>query len=276
MIKSLIILLIVFSSLIFSQSEIQKQYEIAEELYSSEKYYDAVTEYKRLLFFDNDSVYTFSANYKIGKGYKEGGKFTDAIEYLTRAEINSSSVEKIFSAKEEIIKINILRRTNSRAHQLLDSLQSDKRFRDYQNKLIYWRGWNYIFADQWDLAVNEFSKIDSLKELTEFCKEVDDELYSVTTAKVLSYIIPGAGQFYTGEYLSGLMSLGWNVLWGYVTINAIIEERVLDGILVANFLWLRFYNGNIQNAEKFAEEKNLLITNEALNYLQYQYDGEKP
>jgi len=46
--------------------------------------------------------------------------------------------------------------------------------------------------------------------------------------------------------------------------------------LIGSLLWWRFYSGNIQNAEKFAIEKNLEITNSALHYLQDKYNGRKP
>jgi hypothetical protein len=88
--------------------------------------------------------------------------------------------------------------------------------------------------------------------------------------------VPGAGQIYTGNYLSGILSLGWNILWGYTTITAFQANRIFDGIMVGDLLWLRFYNGNNQNAEKFAIEKNLEISNNALIYLQNVYTGEKP
>jgi len=39
---------------------------------------------------------------------------------------------------------------------------------------------------------------------------------------------------------------------------------------------MRFYRGNFQNAEEFALQKNLEMSNKALNYLQYQYQGLKP
>jgi hypothetical protein len=76
--------------------------------------------------------------------------------------------------------------------------------------------------------------------------------------------------------LSGTLSLGWNILFGYLTINAIVEDRIFDALIIGNFLWLRFYSGNIQNAEKFAVQKNLQISNKALEYLENQYKGEKP
>ena len=92
----------------------------------------------------------------------------------------------------------------------------------------------------------------------------------------MSVFLPGSGQFYTGNYLSGLLSLGWCALWGYVSVNAFVEQRVFDGLAVANFLWFRFYRGNLENAEKFAVEKNIQISNESLKFLQNNYKGEKP
>ncbi len=65
-------------------------------------------------------------------------------------------------------------------------------------------------------------------------------------------------------------------MFGFLTINALVEDRVFDGIVIGNFLWLRFYSGNIQNAEKFAEQKNLEISNKALFFLQFNYLGEIP
>jgi len=268
------ILLISFAS--FAQNSFDAQFNFAKKLYSDEHYFDTVTELKRLLFFDQNSGYNYEANLLIGKSYKQGAKFSDAIRYLTLAEINAKNIDELYHTKIEIIKINILRKTTRRAFKLLDSLQADERFTEMKDEIIYWRGWAYMFADDWGQAAQTFAEIDTNHVLKSLAEEVDDDLYSVSFAKTISYIIPGAGQIYTGEYISGLLSLGWNVLWGYLTIKAFIAERIFDGIVIANFLWLRFYRGNLQNAENFAMEKNLVRSNRALNYLQFEYDGLKP
>jgi hypothetical protein len=260
----------------FAQDSFELQFNFAKKLYSNEKYFDTVTELKRLLFFDDSDEYNYEANLFIGKSYKQGAKFSDAIRYLTLAEINAENIDELYEARIEIIRINILRRTTSRAIKLLDSLQTDERFADRKDEIKYWYGWTYMFADDWKQAAQTFAEIDSNHVLKILAEEVDDDLYSVSFAKTISYIIPGAGQIYTGEYMSGLLSLGWNVLWGYLTIKAFIAERIFDGIVIANFLWLRFYRGNLQNAENFAMEKNLVRSNRALNYLQFEYDGLKP
>ena len=268
------ILLISFAS--FAQNSFDAQFNFAKKLYSDEDYFDTVTELKRLLFFDQNSEYIYEANLLIGKSYKQGAKFSDAIRHLTLAEINAENIDELYETRIEIIRINILRRTTREAFKLLDSLGSDERFIDKKDEIKYWRGWAYMFADDWEEAAQTFAEIDTNHVLKTLAEEVGDDLYSVSFAKTISYIIPGAGQIYTGEYISGLLSLGWNVLWGYLTIEAFIAERIFDGIVIANFLWLRFYRGNLQNAENFAMEKNLVRSNRALNYLQFEYDGLKP
>ncbi len=260
----------------FAQNSFDAQFNFAKKLYSDEHYFDTVTELKRLLFFDENSEYNYEANLFIGKSYKQGAKFSDAIRHLTLAEINAKNIDELYVTRIEIIRINILRRTSRRALKLLDSLGTDERFIDRKNEIKYWRGWAYMFADDWEQAAQTFAEIDSNHVLKVLAEKVDDDFYSVSFVKTISYIIPGAGQFYTGEYISGLLSLGWNVLWGYLTIKAFVAERIFDGIVIANFLWLRFYKGNLQNAENFAKEKNLVISNKALNYLQFEYDGLKP
>lgn len=168
-----------------------------------------------------------------------------------------------------------MRRTTVRAFELLDSLQNDSRFENKTDEINYWRGWTFIFSDDWEKASQSFSKIKTDHQLATFCDSIAEDLYNPTLAKTLS-IIPGAGQFYTGEYLNGLISIGWNVLWGYLTINAFIEDRIFDGFAVGTLLWWRFYSGNIQNAEKFAVDKNLETTNTALSHLQNNFSGIKP
>jgi hypothetical protein len=73
-----------------------------------------------------------------------------------------------------------------------------------------------------------------------------------------------------------MISLGWNVLWGYSTIKAFDADRVFDGVMVGNLLWFRFYRGSSQEAVKLAEKENFAIANEAYRNLTETYKGLKP
>lgn len=272
--KILVIILIAIANL-HSQT-LKDQFSYANELFNEGKYFDAITEFKRLQFFDSENQFSFQSNILIGKSYKAGAKFDDAIKYFTLAEISSRNDEEYFNSNILKARTNILRRTNHQAERILNELLVDTKFKSKENEIKYWLGWNLIFLDEWKKASKIFLENNLDTTLSNLCISVDDKMYSVNFAKYSSYVIPGFGQFYTGEYVSGLLSLSWNVFAGYLTVNSFIEDRVFDGIITANFLWMRFYSGNTQNAEKFALQKNLEISNKALNYLQFQFKGEKP
>ena len=274
--KILITILLFVAVEVFAQNTMMEQLSFADTLFKQEKYFDAITEYKRLLFFDKGNENQFISNFKIGLCYKEGGKFDEALRYFTIAEIKSQNKEDYFLAKTYQVRVNILRRTIAQANRILDKLENDPLFSSKEEEIKYWRGWAYIFSDEWDKAAETFSENNLTTSLAVICKNTDESLYSVNFAKYSSYLIPGFGQFYTGEYVSGTISLGWNLLFGYLTVNSFVEDRIFDGFVVGNLLWLRFYTGNLQNAEKFAKQKNLKTSNKTLSYLQYDFKGLKP
>lgn len=260
----------------FAQTQFENQLVYVQSLLAQEKYFDAITEAKRLSFFDSTNRYAFIASKLIAESYKQGAKLSEAVHCFTKAEISARNEEDLFKTKIEILRINILRHAFNLADHQLNEMEKDPRFMAENSTLQYWRGWNYLFHNDWEKAAEVFGKIDSAATLKNICEEVQKKKYSVSFAKGLSVVFPGAGQFYTGNYVSGIISLGWNVLLGYLTVQAFSAERVFDGMVVGSMLWLRFYNGNLSNAEKFAVEKNELIKNETLDYLQKNYQGLKP
>ncbi len=274
-IKYILLGFVLLGSVAKAQVTLKEQFDYALKLYDQEDYFDAVTELKRLNFFDQQKEYAFRSDMLIGRSYKEGGKFPEALRYFTLAEIAATKESDIFNARINAVRVNILRRTIPGALRILNRMEKEEKFDDRKNDIIYWRGWAYMFENRWDEAAAVFQSIgnDSLRIL---CQKVSADQYNVTTAKILSYVLPGAGQFYTGHYFSGLLSLGWNALWGYLTVRAFVDDRIFDGLVIGNFLWLRFYVGNLQNAGKFAESENIEIENKTFHYLQYEYTGPKP
>ncbi len=271
-----ILLFIIFSISVSAQTDLNSQYELAKSLYDRGEYFDAVTEFKRLAFFDSLNSFGYQSNYFIGSSYKYGGFFDNAILYFRSAQKFAADQNERFGIEIEIVKSNMLRGTFEQGLLLLNELESEVSNTAQLDEINYWKGWIYMLSDRWDVASTHFTRIDPNHPLKKLSDQVAEDKYSVTFAKLISYILPGFGQFYTGEYLSGFMSLGWNILWGYLTINAFSEDRIFDGAAIGGLLWLRFYRGNVQNAEKFAKQKNLEIANKALEYLSKNYQGKKP
>ncbi|MBU2508075.1 MAG: hypothetical protein KJ799_15325 [Bacteroidetes bacterium] len=260
----------------FGQHGLEKQLSYAQNLFESELYFEAVTEFKRLDFFDKYKIHDYEIKIRIGQSYKMGGYYDEAIKYFALAVHSSRNGDERFNAKLELVRTNILRRTHVNALNVLDELQGDREFKERNVEISYWRGWTYMLSDKWANAAKSFAEVDSNHALKILSEDVEKEKYSVTFAKLISYILPGAGQVYTGNYLSGAMSFGWHLLWGGLTINAFAEDRILDGLLIADLLWLRFYVGSNQNTEHFVIEKNKEIANKAFEYLQNRYEGKKP
>lgn len=275
--RRLIILIGFLSTLSFAQSEQQKQFQVVRQLFDQQKYYDAITEAKRLLFFSNNRETDFEIYMLVARSYRSGAKFSDALKYFFEAERSARTVEDIYAAQIEAIKIHILKRTPSAALKKLDQLLGDEKFSQFKNDINYWKGWAYIFDDDWRSAAEIFRALpESHSALASFCDSVENQKYSVSFAKTMSTILPGSGQIYAGNYMSGILSLTYCAGLIYIAGNAFVANRIFDALMVANFLGFRFYRGNLHNAEQFAIQENIIIANDALSFLQFQFKGKKP
>lgn len=281
MIKRVLLFVFLFFNFpVFSQEkdivdtlELANQYNYALELFENCNYFDCITEMKRLLCFDSGNRYSFEAHRIIAKCYKEGGFVNYAINHFALAESMANDSSLMLNARLEKIRCNMLRGTTSGLKkQILDI--PGKYLSENEKK--YWIGWIFLVEGKWDSSTVYFRLSTISNGLDTITANNAEQEYSVMLAKILSYLVPGLGQFYTKNYISGLLSLSWNILFGYISINALIEDRIFDGFMNIAFLWNRFYQGNVYNAEKFAIEKNNEIYNKTINYIENDYKGLKP
>jgi len=83
--NKIFILIVIIVLPAFAQEYLDGQMAKGRDLYLKGEYFDAITQMKRLLFFDKGKKYTYEANELIGECYKTGAKFTDAIIYFSKA-----------------------------------------------------------------------------------------------------------------------------------------------------------------------------------------------
>lgn len=74
------------------------------------------------------------------------------------------------------------------------------------------------------------------------------------TAKVLSMVLPGAGQLYAGDYRNALNSFGLNALMAYWFIYTAQTFTFSDAILSTGSWVFRYYAGGYQRAPLLTEE----------------------
>ncbi len=74
------------------------------------------------------------------------------------------------------------------------------------------------------------------------------------TAKVLSMVLPGAGQLYAGDYRNALNSFGLNALMAYWFIYTTQTFTLGDAVLSTGSWVFRYYAGGYQRAPLLTEE----------------------
>ncbi len=88
-----------WTTILVAQNSFEEQFDHAKKLYEEEKYFDAVTEFKRLLYFDLSGTYSYQANFLIGLSYKNGNKFSDALQYFTLSDLSSTTSDEAFESQ---------------------------------------------------------------------------------------------------------------------------------------------------------------------------------
>ncbi|MBC7774143.1 MAG: hypothetical protein H7246_01790, partial [Phycisphaerae bacterium] len=78
---------------------------------------------------------------------------------------------------------------------------------------------------------------------------------SPKTARILSMILPGAGQFYAGDIKNGINSLLLNALLGYWFVATGISYTFLDAAATVTPWLFRYYGGGIRRAGEILEKK---------------------
>ena len=132
---------------------------------------------------------------------------------------------------------------------------------DFKAEWYYWLGWSYLLQYEFERADSQFSQITKpefqsahfypsayliLKLLRSDIDDINSK--SPNLAKWLSTIIPGAGQIYLEDYISGAVSFGLNATFGYLTIASLVHSDYYQALIYYYFLWNRYYFGSGDNA----------------------------
>ena len=75
------------------------------------------------------------------------------------------------------------------------------------------------------------------------------------TAKILSMIVPGSGQFYAGDIKNGINSLLLTGGFIYLGVHAALNYGIINSLASASPWIQRYYLGGFKRAELIAEER---------------------
>jgi tetratricopeptide (TPR) repeat protein len=253
-----ILFTILFSFCCISISNSQNVHQIksfADEQFALANYKLALKEYQRVLFFDDDRQYN-SLYSRIGSIFYQDSDFDSALRYFDYA----LRVENDDSCKFELLLKKAL--CNFKSGRFLDGLNELMDLPDTQSQYLTHKrnlyfGICYYGIDDYENSRIHFStlvdsagkaEIDGLfNEIINFNKKFRPE-----KAELMSMLLPGLGQVYTGEILSGLNSFFLLAGITAYSLFTALNYNLIDGLLVLTSWFYRYYTGGYTNAHEFA------------------------
>lgn len=243
----------------------------AQEQKLMENYENAISAYRRVLFFDSAKEFTYRAFYQVASCYEKTGNFEKSHYYYDLA-FNSAKND---SLKNQIILdksfLYILQQKPKFALMELASLK-DSLPAHFQRQKTFYKGIIAFRDNKFHEAKNYFSSgLDSNKKVKSekldslFLQLEDINNMNPKLAKYMSLAIPGLGQLYagyTGEAVNSLLlSGGFWALYFYTAS----KYTLLDAILSIYPWFHRYYLGGFKKAGNLLEQKQQEQRNKILS-----------
>ena len=262
---SFLLSLMVFAAGGTTEETIQ-QYHYAEHLFESGDYQAARLEYKRLLFYRPDTEFRDVADYRIAQSYYYQNR-PERAEHLFR-EFLTVHPNSSFRFRSQLMIGQLLFDAGaySLARTTLFELLQSSEDTGAVAAAHYLRGWCYVHTADWNKAIAELRRVNTLQTDTSHGKNarrLADMLLEKTPlphkspqmAGWLSTVIPGSGQLYVGKVKEGVLAAVLSGTFIYLVADAIRERRYVDGAGISLIGW-QFYWGNRIEAQRFASEYN--------------------
>jgi len=238
----------------------------------------AIKSLKRLQFFDESNNFP-SVFQVLADCYYWKTDYENAYYYYDLAGVQIAND----SLLTEIVASKVTCKLYSHQYQqaLIDLLSFDKQmntFHQWQFNMLF--GITYFYLGEIDQSEAYFMKtLDSAspqlsKKLELGFNQVRqvEKRYNPNTARMLSFIIPGSGQIWAGDYRNGANS--FLLIAGLVSASVAISESIslLDSIIIIAPWFQRYYMGGYQKAHEISLEKQLKEKNKILAQIVHMLD----
>jgi len=275
--KLIIFYIIVFNFIalnLFSQT-IDEAKKYADSLFFNQNYELSLKTYERIFFFQQNDSINKSKNFEnIAKVYFQQKKYDLALQnydsaFFYEKKINYN-IDKQIDLKFKII--NCLIQTSKYQKSLIelfslpDSLNyNDKQQQNFYLGISFYNLANYESASKYfvlsidSLYITQKNEIEELLSKNKYLNKPNKKI-----AFRLSLIFPGAGQFYSGDFIEGTNSLLLTTFIVFLAYKVTINYSILDCIISVLPFFQRYYLGGAKNAYEIAIQKR--IAKQTKNY----------
>ena len=231
---------------------------LGEHLAAQGNYNAAITEYKRFLFFHPDDARVGEVYYNIGLAYREQGLWAEAITALRTATYLATDSETKSEYQLELAVTLIAAQNYDLARLELIKVTMRTPSALLYRRALFLESVAYIYQFRWEDASESLRKYTTDEKLDALLEAATDmPQKSIKIARVLSTILPGAGQVYVGDWRGGLNALVLNGVLGFLTVDAVLDGYYIDAALWGGLIFWRYYRGSTFRAGQAAEQFNL-------------------
>ncbi|MFM7850686.1 MAG: tetratricopeptide repeat protein, partial [Flammeovirgaceae bacterium] len=237
------------------------QLSMGDSLLSAGDFSNASIAFEYLIFKSDNSELRVEHLIKKSFAQKQLNRFNDAFETLQRIDIYSINDSLACHVLYQSALVAYLAHkpdvSFSKLVEMRERSQSDGQ--KWNAKMLEILALNDMH--RWDEAHLVFLQFKEMvgKDLMDLYLDAKEfKLKSIRKTEMLSYFLPGAGQWYAGHFMKGLFSGIINA--GLVAFSAIsfYNGYYLSGAFTGVSLFYLFYNGGIRYAKELVAEKNEL------------------
>lgn len=231
---------------------------IASHFVELGNYDAAITEYKRYLFFQPDHPRAAETYRNIGLAYRAQGLWMEAIAAMRTAVQHASDREKKSEYQLDLAVTLIATESYGLAQLELIKVMMRGPSTPFYRRVLFLQAVAYIYQYRWKEAheiLRDYTRDKQLAILVE--NAVNQPQKSTRVAKMLSAIIPGAGQVYAGSWRDGINALVLNSVIGFLVVDTVLDGHYLDAVSWGGAIFVRYYRGNIFHAGEAVKQFNL-------------------
>ncbi|TVR77042.1 MAG: hypothetical protein EA412_12195 [Chitinophagaceae bacterium] len=236
-----------------SAQTIEETLKFGKEMYARGNYEAAIPAFERVIYFD-DQEFSSKAFHLLADAYYETGDFRRAISYYDLAYYATEDEEDKLTFLLKKSFLLIVEGNYIRARMELFSIDEpgDPKFANQYN---FFLALSYFQVLEFENSKDYFLKIQTSDSI--FYKQEIENIFennkridrlNPRTARIMSMIIPGSGQFYAGDIRGGLNSLlltAGIVAIGYSTA---LTLSWVDASITYFPWFMRYYMGGYGNA----------------------------
>lgn len=252
-----------------SAQDIQLTLEMARQSLTEKRYEDAADLFRRVIFFDKASNYdTLSIEgLAVSSFYLQ--EYDQAAKFFLILHRNSGKSDHYFYYVLSLLSQEKILDAKRAALSIMDSTVRLSTSKSIILGLVEFRLTNFDAARKHLEEVNRLTKADNeqLNRIFERAARIDKK--NKITAVLMSGVVPGLGQAYSGHYREGANSLALMSIFSVVYVYSIINFGTVDAIISVLPWFHRYYVGGMNAAaglvtdykeDHWAELHNELVT----------------